>query len=100
MPRAVIEAGAAARVGKKLSLEHIEKVRETSIERMRDPAARENLSRKNIGIPHTPEAITLMKEKCALREQNPEYVKRRNEALMARHTREREAKLALTSTGT
>lgn len=97
MPRSVIEAGAAARVGKKLSPEHIEKVRQTSIERMQDPAARENLSKKNLGIKHTPEAIALMKQKCAAREANHEYVQRRNEALMRRHQREREAKLALSA---
>jgi len=70
MPRAVIEAGAASRKGKSLSPEHIEKVRETSKARM-TPEARANLSEKNLGIPHTPETIALMKEKCKGRTFSP-----------------------------
>ena len=61
IPRATIEAGAAARVGKKLSPEHIEKVRQSAKERM-TPEARSHLSSVNLGIKHTEESIALMKE--------------------------------------
>jgi group I intron endonuclease len=52
IPRATIEAGAAARKGKRLSPEHIEKVRKASSARM-TPEAREHLSHVNRGIKHT-----------------------------------------------
>jgi group I intron endonuclease len=52
VPRATIEAGAAARLGKKLSAEHIEIVRQTSKERM-TPEAREHLRKVNLGTKHT-----------------------------------------------
>lgn len=57
---------AAARRGKSLSPEHVEKVRQTSKERM-TPEAREHLRQVNLGIPHSPEDIERMK---AIKRQN------------------------------
>lgn len=58
VPRATIEAGIAARLGKKLSPEI---VRQTSKERM-TPEAREHLRKVNLGTKHTPEDIERMKQ--------------------------------------
>jgi group I intron endonuclease len=60
MSKEAIEAARVRNTGKKLSQEHIEKVRATSKERM-TPEAREHLRQVNLGIPHTPEDIRKMK---------------------------------------
>lgn len=93
VPQSTIDASAAARKGKPLSPEHIEKVRASSIERMKDPAARENLSKKNLGIKHTAESIALMKEKCKGRVISPQAREAQKVAMQKIFIQRREAKL-------
>lgn len=81
MPRSVIEAGIASRVGKSLSPEHIEKVRASSIERMQDPTRRKLSGTSMLGKKHSPETIAKMKEKCAGRTFSPQAQEARKIAM-------------------
>lgn len=80
MPRAVIDAGIEARRGKPLTAAHVEKVRAASKARM-TPEARAHLSKVNKGIPHTPEAIAVMRERCSNRTFSPQALEARQKAL-------------------
>jgi len=92
VPRATIEAGAASRVGKSLTPEHVEKVRQASIERMQDPERRALSGTAMLGKKHSPEAIAKMKAACQGRKPSPQ-------AMAARDAYNQLRRGNLTSTG-
>lgn len=92
MPRSVIEAGVAARVGKSLTPEHVEKVRQASVERMQDPERRALSGTAMLGKKHSPETIAKMKEACKGRKPSLQ-------AMAARDAYNQQRQGNLTSTG-
>lgn len=77
--REFIEAGAAARRGKNLTPEHVDKVRQASIERMQDPAARAISGTSMKNKQHSPDSIAKMKAAAANRRPSPQALEARRQ---------------------